>query len=272
MYHGEKIPGFPAHPHRGFETITIVEKGVVDHFDSSGSTGRYSNGDVQWMTAGSGLQHSEMFPLLNEDKENPLELFQIWLNLPKAKKFCEPNFKMLWSEKIPILNLESASVKLIAGSFDSIKSVESTPDSWAANSENNLVILLISIDKKGTFTIPKAESNLNRSLYFYKGTSSLIQHSPIKVNHSMDFDFSEDIVIENGETPAKFLFLQSKPISEPVVQYGPFVMNSNEEIEKTFQDFRKTQFGGWSFPTREPTSPKESGRFAKYSDGRIDLP
>ena len=92
MYHGTVVPGFPAHPHRGFETVTIAQKGLVDHSDSLGAAGRFGNGDVQWMTAGKGVQHCEMFPLLNTSKNNPLLMFQIWINLPKAKKMCAPHF------------------------------------------------------------------------------------------------------------------------------------------------------------------------------------
>src|SRR5207249_3173080 len=101
MYHGQRVPGFPQHPHRGFETVTVVRRGFIDHSDSVKATARYGEGDVQWLTAGRGILHSEMFPLLNRDRDNPLELFQIWLNLPRADKLVEPHFTMLWSPAIP---------------------------------------------------------------------------------------------------------------------------------------------------------------------------
>src|SRR5206468_785184 len=103
MYHGNPVPGFPAHPHRGFETVTIVRKGLIDHADSLGATARFGEGDVQWVTAGEGIVHSEMFPLLREDEANPAELFQIWLNLPKASKMARPHFTMFWSGDVPRL-------------------------------------------------------------------------------------------------------------------------------------------------------------------------
>src|SRR6185436_12693139 len=104
MYHGAVVPGFPQHPHRGFETVTIVRRGIIDHSDSLGASARFGSGDVQWLTAGRGIVHSEMFPLLHADAPNPLELFQIWLNLPSADKLVEPHFSMLWSQAIRSYN------------------------------------------------------------------------------------------------------------------------------------------------------------------------
>src|SRR3979409_1392454 len=101
MYPGDTVPGFPGQPHRGFETVTIMRDGFIDHSDSLGATARFGRGDVQWLTAGRGIVHSEMFPLLARAREHPLELFQICLNLPRADKMVEPHFTMLWRERIP---------------------------------------------------------------------------------------------------------------------------------------------------------------------------
>ena len=162
MYHGETVPGFPEHPHRGFETVTIVRKGLVDHADSLGASGRYGSGDVQWMTAGKGVQHAEMFPLVNKDSENTLELFQIWLNLPKAKKFAEPNYKMLWSESIPqktIKDINGNSIKLtiIAGKYEDIAPPSPPPDSWASDQDNSVSIWIVKMQKNTMYGSQNAD-------------------------------------------------------------------------------------------------------------------
>ncbi len=124
-----------------------------------GASGRYGHGDVQWMTAGKGVQHAEMFPLVNQEKDNPLELFQIWLNLPKANKFVEPHFKMLWAENIPLFEHidesgKSTKVEVIAGSIDQQTAPSPPPDSWAAAAENEVAIWNIQMDAGAKWIAP----------------------------------------------------------------------------------------------------------------------
>ena len=273
MYHGETVPGFPAHPHRGFETVTVVLNGFVDHSDSHGASGRYGNGDVQWMTAGSGLQHSEMFPLLDKNNQNPLELFQIWLNLPKTKKFAHPHFAMLWSEDIPKVatkdkNEKLTEVTLIAGKIDDVSAPRPAPDSWANEPINEVGIWLIKMEANAKWTVPAASIEVNRSLYFYKGSSINIAGIKIESYHSVDLMADQQVTIENGDKDSFLLLLQGKPINEQVVQHGPFVMNSAAEIQQAFNDYHKTQFGGWPWSRYDNVHSREIGRFAKYSDGR----
>ncbi|MEM1336620.1 MAG: pirin family protein [Bacteroidota bacterium] len=270
MYHGHTIPGFPYHPHRGFETITIVNKGFCDHSDSLGAAGRFGEGDVQWMTAGSGVQHSEMFPLLNKDAENTLELFQIWLNLPKDNKFVPPHFKMLWHEDIPVISTANYAIKIIAGVYEGVSAVHPAPNSWAATEENEVAIWNIDIKAGSSFQLPKATPGINRTLYFYEGDTVLIQDRRIHVNSGIDLDPSAEITLEIGRKDAKFLVLQGKPISEPVAQQGPFVMNSQEELQQAFEEYRITQFGGWPWPYPDNVHERERGRFAKYPDGQLE--
>ncbi len=278
MYHGRHIPGFPYHPHRGFETITINKEGFVDHTDSLGAAGRFGAGDVQWMTAGRGLQHSEMFPLVNEERENPLEIFQIWLNLPKVSKMVEPHFKMLWAEEVPKFTKlngqgEGVTVDIIAGSLEELAAPNPTPNSWAADPAHGVNIWTIKIDPGTTWHLPGASSpDFTRSLYFYRGSDIKCANKVIGPNHRIVLDPIQDVEISVVDAPAYFLFLQGSPIQEPVAQHGPFVMNTAEEIQEAFAEFRRTEFGGWPWPQREQVHPRDKGRFAKYPDGREETP
>ena len=276
MYHGHKVPGFPVHPHRGFETITIVREGMVDHSDSHGQAGRYGMGDVQWMTAGSGLQHSEMFPLLNMEGNNPTELFQLWLNLPKAKKFAEPHFKMLWSEDIPVHKITSANgkmteIKIIAGSYQDFRALPPAPDSWAADPDNLVAVWTVKMEPEARWIVPASSSEVNRTIYFHDGSTLDINGVKVDSHSAISLIPDQELLITNGNSESQLLLLQGKPIEEPVVQYGPFVMNTQTEIQQAMADYRQTEFGGWPWPQHEMVHPRSRGRFAKYRDGKEEI-
>jgi quercetin 2,3-dioxygenase len=276
MYHGRKIPGFPAHPHRGFETITVVLKGFVDHADSAGASGRYGNGDVQWMTAGSGMQHAEMFPLLNPDKDNPLELFQIWLNLHRKNKFAKPHYKMLWAETIPVDSVvdsygKKTEIRVVSGRSGDFQAPEPAPDSWAANPQNEVAIYLIRMEANARWTLPVASPEVRRILYFYRGTSIRVAGLEVENYNLIQTHPELEINIESDEGENYLLMLQGMPINEPVAQYGPFVMNTQSEIQQTIQDYQKTRFGGWPWDRDDQVHPRTMGRFAKFEDGTEEI-
>ncbi|MGL1887657.1 MAG: pirin family protein [Reichenbachiella sp.] len=278
MYHGMKVPGFPSHPHRGFETVTITKEGLVDHADSMGAAGRFGNGDVQWMTAGQGVQHSEMFPLFNQDKENILEIFQVWLNLPAKSKMVSPYFSMLWHEDMPIVeevndNGSKASLKVIAGQYQGNQALKPAPDSWAADDSHDVAVWTMEIEAGASLVLPPAtQAAANRTLYFYQGTGLAINGQTISPYHLIEVDSMEGLVLTAEDESCSLLLLQGTPINEPVVQHGPFVMNSHEEIEQTMRDYGKTQFGGWPWERSDQVHDASKGRFAKHGDGREENP
>ncbi len=274
MYHGRTVPGFPAHPHCGFETVTICRKGFIDHADSLGAAGRFGNGDVQWMTAGKGVQHSEMFPLLKKDEKNPVELFQIWLNLPRAKKKVEPHFAMLWADNIPTLKTSdgqgnTTEVTLAAGRLGEVQAPPPAPDSWAADPANEVAIWTLRMAPYARWTLPAASEGIKRSLYFFDGEKMKIADQEVASNLAVELRTHREVVLENGPQESQLLLLQGRPIDEPVVQYGPFVTNSRAEVQEVMNEFQRTQFGGWPWPRPDQVHPREKGRFAKYPDGKV---
>jgi redox-sensitive bicupin YhaK (pirin superfamily) len=276
MYHGDTVPGFPAHPHCGFETVTVVTRGLIDHSDSLGAAGRFGNGDVQWMTAGKGVQHCEMFPLLNREGDNPLELFQLWLNLPKSKKSAEPYFSMLWSDTIPIVhakdqNGKTTQIKIVAGDLQDNKAPAPAPDSWAANPSHEVAIWIIHMEPYAEWTLPSSRQEVNRMLYHYKGSTLRVHTQEIQRGHGVELKSKEALTLVNGPDETRLLLLQGKPIGEPVTHYGPFVMNSQHEIQDVIREYQRTQFGGWPWPAHDHTHPRERGRFARYADGYEEI-
>jgi quercetin 2,3-dioxygenase len=274
MYHGDRVPGFPQHPHRGFETITIVRRGFIDHSDSLGATARFGAGDVQWMTAGSGIVHSEMFPLLSEAENNPLELFQIWMNLPRASKLVAPYFSMFWSEDIPRVRHgapgQRAELTVIAGEVEGQRAPSPPPDSWAARPDADVAIWTLQMQPGSALVLPPAQNPTSvRTLYFFLGTKLRVDGESVDVGRALVLRCDRPVRLEAiGAVDA--LLLQGRPIAEPVAHHGPFVMNTRAELQQAFTDYQRTQFGGWPWSSNGPVHPRSDGRFARHADGRLE--
>jgi redox-sensitive bicupin YhaK (pirin superfamily) len=275
MYHGEVVAGFPAHPHRGFETVTIVKQGVIDHSDSLGATARFGAGDTQWLTAGQGVVHAEMFPLLSREQPNPLELFQIWLNLPSASKLVPPYFSMLWRERVPKLKLHDSSgraveVEVIAGALQNCVALAPPPDSWASREQAKVAIWTIKLAPFAEWTLPESELGIGRSLYVFQGDGLRVAGHEAGPVSRVQLRGELPAKIVNGPGESQLLLLQGRPIGEPVAQDGPFVMNTQNEVMQAYADYRRTRFGGWPWSNEQPVHAREETRFARHPDGRIE--
>lgn len=280
MYHGSRVPGFPQHPHRGFETITHVRHGLIDHADSMGATARFGHGDTQWMTAGGGVQHCEMFPLVNTDADNPLELFQIWLNLPAADKLVDPYFTMLWNERTPRVrhvdeNGVLTEVTVIAGALGDVEPPTPPPDSWASGPDADVAVWHIRIEAGGRWTMPQTRGNdTMRVLYAFEGSTVQVgDAAPLVAGNGALVDAARDLELVAGVDGAiEVMLLQGRPIGEPVEQHGPFVMNTRAELVQAFEDYRRSQFGGWPWDTPDPAHGSTAARFAIHADGHREEP
>ncbi|HVY47121.1 MAG TPA: pirin-like C-terminal cupin domain-containing protein, partial [Minicystis sp.] len=260
---------------RGFETVTIVRRGLVDHADSLGAAARYGQGDVQWLTAGKGIVHAEMFPLLDRERDNPLELFQIWLNLPRSEKLAEPHFAMFWRDSVPTHEARDEAgratrVTVVAGRLGDASPPSPPPRSWAARPEADVAIWTIAMEPGARFELPPAAKGSNRTLYAFRGASPRVDGQAVPPRSAVELVADAPAPLEAGEGGAELLLLQGRPIGERVAAYGPFVMNTPAEIEQAFADYRRTQFGGWPWPSDGPVHGADPGRFARHADGHVE--
>ena len=272
MYHGERIPGFPQHPHRGFETLTATLEGLIDHTDSLGCAGRYGGGDLQWMTAGKGVVHGENFPLINDSSPNTLRLFQIWLNLPARSKMSDPTYVMHWNEKLPrVVEKDGSTLTLWAGSLPSLglKGLPPPKDSWASDPSNDVTVIHMNLAANGGFTLPPSiATNASRMAYWVEGSGPLeisggVEATSLTRKCAVTLDANQEVKFTNkGGEGIEVLILGGQQIGEPVAQRGPFVMNSQEEIQQAFHDYQRTRFGGWPWDKDAVVFPRNKGRFS----------
>jgi len=270
-----------------------VAQGFVDHADSLGNYGRFGNGDVQWMSAARGVSHSEMFPLLNREKENVLELFQVWINLPKRSKMLEPGYVMMWAEDLPRVARDAADeavpwqelkssapapdkvvVTLIGGSMPGMAAPPPPPPhSWGADPGNDVLVLTLQLPAGAVWTLPAytgggALEGLHRNIYFFAGSAAVVDGMKLSSHKRIKVRPEVAVQIEAGSGgPAEILVLQGRDLCEQVVQHGPFVVSSPQEVRQAMLDYSITGFGEWKFPNEAPVQAREAPRFMKYTDG-----
>ncbi|EON93444.1 pirin domain-containing protein [Marinobacter lipolyticus SM19] len=227
------IAGFPSHPHRGFETVTYMIEGHMLHEDHLGNQGNLKNGGVQWMTAGRGIVHSEM----PQQESGQMRGFQLWLNLPAAEKMKPAGYRDIQPEEIPDVHLEGARLKLIAGDIE----VDGTMVAGAISGGSTRPLYMdIHMEPGKAITLPVSDQ-LNAMVYLYEGRARLeheVEDKPLKLAAATILGDGDQVRFESGADGARLLLIAGKPINEPIVQYGPFVMNTREEIEQTLRDYR----------------------------------
>lgn len=231
-----KIRGVGEHPHRGFETVTIVYAGEVDHRDSSGGGGSISPGDVQWMTAASGLVHEEMHSKKFSQEGGAFEMIQLWVNLPRKYKTAPPKYQAIKNNAIPVVPLpdQGGIVRVIAGEYLGLKGPTQT------FTPINLWDIRLSSNRKASFTVPTSQT---AAIFVLSGSIILndgehISEAEIAVLDTVGEEFTLQASVDS-----KLLFLGGAPLNEPIVGYGPFVMNTLEEIQQAFMDYKNGKMG-----------------------------
>ena len=221
----EYIAGFPEHPHRGFITFTYMLDGHMEHRDSMGNRGDLKAGGVQWMKAASGVIHSEM----PQQTNGLMRGFQLWINLPASEKMSDPAYQEFSSAAIPEVVLEHGRVRVLAGRFGDTRGV-------IEDQATDVLYLDVALDAHARFNLPLSETH-HAFVYVFEGGARLADDALAK--HTLAVLGAGDAVeIAAGEDGARLILVAGRPIGEPVVQYGPFVMNTREEIEQAFADYR----------------------------------
>jgi quercetin 2,3-dioxygenase len=230
---------FGPHPHRGMETVTIIVDGDISHRDSAGSESVIKTGGIQWMTAGSGLIHAETSSEEFKRNGGNLEILQLWVNLPASHKMTSPNYTGLNEDKIPLIKIEEsgALIKLISGSYGGYRG--------AFDTISDVMISVIEI-KPGNKLLLQAPALNNVFFYIIKGNLK-IGGTSIEKLHLAEFNNDADGIEIESESESLILFGHAKPFNEPIAAYGPFVMNSEEEIEQAYKDYKAGKFGEWKF-------------------------
>ena len=233
---GDYLPGFPMHPHRGIETVTYMLDGIVNHKDSLGNSGTVGAGDVQWMTSGSGILHEEM----PQPKNGKMNGFQLWVNLPAKHKMTKPRYQDVLSVRIPRVSREGGvRIGVIAGEVDGVRGA-------VTEIHADPGYLDVSIPAGRSFGQPVSREHA-ACAYVFEGKGifgAAVNGGGVKVSspNLVVFGEGDSVFVRTDRHPVRFLLLTGKPLGEPIARYGPFVMNTKEEIDQALSDLRNGTF------------------------------
>ncbi len=270
MYTGKVTPGFQLHSHWGYETITVVSQGYVDHFDSIGNQGRYGNGDVQWITAGGRYHHCEMYPLVHQDKDNPQLVTQILLNLPLSEKNTEPVVRTIWKEELSVIEGAGWKTTVVVGEFGGKKGIEPPKNSWASDPNHHVLILRIEMEAGAAIEIPSSGS-VNRNIYSTEGPIS-VDDVPFPKRTRLKMDPSATVTVRMGDTPSEVWVLDGDPIDEKQVSWGPVILGTSKEVRDANNIIRQKEREEWPWQYVNQKQPLGTERFFRSADGSESRP
>ena len=271
MYHGRVVPGFPMHAHWGYETLSIAEKGFVDHFDTEKNFGRYGNGDVQWTLATNRYEHCEMYPLLNQEENNPVHITQVMINIPLDRKNKDNLVNNVWAEDIPVIEDDGCKVTLYCGTYCNKSIYSPNPGSWATE-DNHVRIMKVELQPGKVFELESLPEGISRNVYFVSGKDADMDGTKVKPNLRFKMKTSTSLKITNGEEQSEFWVLEGRPIGEKQAAFGPVILSDLDEVRRSMDEIRIKEFQEWPWGVMDVTNPIDMGRELHRADGTVERP
>ena len=271
MYNGKVVPGFPMHAHWGYETVTLAEKGYVDHFDSEKREGRFGFGDIQWVLASSKYMHDEMYPLVNKEERNPNDITQIMINLPLERKNKANSVHTVWSEQVPVVEENGVSVKVVCGKYGGHDVTSPNGDSWA-NGEHWVRILRLVMAPNSDIVLDPAPAAANRNVYMVSGGKVDVCGTEIAPYVRAKVKSDIDMTITNGDEESVVWVLEGEPIGQKMASFGPVCLEDTKAIRAAMEDIRRNEYSEWPFDVVDKVHLEDTGRFLRNPDGSEERP
>lgn len=266
MYHGKVVPGFPMHAHWGYETLTVPEKGYIDHFDTERIEGRFGFGDAQWVSASSKYEHCEMYPLANQEDRNPNDITQIMINLPLEMKNKGNRVSTVWKEDVSVVHGDGWDAEVFCGDFGGA-SAESPNTVSYAKRINGVRIIRFALSPGSTVPIDAAADGASRNLYFISGKDAEILGEKVGFYNRLKFSHMGGFDIRNGEEPSVMWLLEGRPIKQRMSSFGPVTLGDLKEVRKGMGEIRRNEFLEWPWDIIDKAQPLGTERFIRYPDG-----